>query len=167
MNREWIAAFAEAEGVDLLLLDDLDEAFIGIATRCGQPTLAVYSWERIMKIFVERDGMSYEEAAEFIDYNITGAWVGEKTPIILDEACFPINSHGSEEKEPSETLIADALMEEIESLEEEVLSLGVLVDALKRLQEILLNDLDAWGRSCPKLLRRWMIGRMEKRRAQI
>lgn len=149
MKRETIEAVADMMDDGLLLLDGLDDAFIGVSKRVGEETLAVYSWERIADIFVERDGMSYEEAAEFIDYNIIGAWMGAKTPIVL------IELHDDTEEDP------------VFALEEQVQSLSVLVDALKRLQEILLNDLDAWGRSCPKLLRRWMIARMEKHRTRI
>lgn len=32
-----------------------------------------------------RDGMSYEEAIEYFDYNVSGAYVGEKTPIWVDD----------------------------------------------------------------------------------
>jgi len=32
---------------------------------------------------VEQDGMTEEEAIEFIDFNIVGAYVGESTPIIM------------------------------------------------------------------------------------
>ena len=27
--------------------------------------------------------MTYEEAMEYVDFNIAGAWVGERTPVIL------------------------------------------------------------------------------------
>jgi hypothetical protein len=41
--------------------------------------------EEIEAAFVdmERDGMTSEEAMEYIDYNCVGAWVGENTPIIV------------------------------------------------------------------------------------
>jgi hypothetical protein len=32
---------------------------------------------------VERDGMTYEEAIEYFDYNIIGAWLGENMPIYI------------------------------------------------------------------------------------
>ena len=32
-----------------------------------------------------RDGMSYDEAMEYFDFNVQGAWVGENTPIFLDD----------------------------------------------------------------------------------
>jgi hypothetical protein len=45
--------------------------------------LAVYSWEKMVDVCIKRDGMTYDEATEYIEYNCTGAWVGERTPIIV------------------------------------------------------------------------------------
>jgi hypothetical protein len=59
----------------------LEDALVGIGYRCGQPALAVYSVEKAAQVLIERDGMSYEEAMEFLEFNSVGAWVGEHTPI--------------------------------------------------------------------------------------
>lgn len=68
---------------ELLTADGLDDAILGIGGRCGQPSLVVYDVEKVIEILMTRDGMSYEEAQEFFDFNIGGAWVGELTPIWL------------------------------------------------------------------------------------
>ena len=39
--------------------------------------------EKITKL-VKRDDMTYDEALEFIDFNIAGAFIGEDTPILVD-----------------------------------------------------------------------------------
>jgi hypothetical protein len=49
----------------------------------NNPTLAVYSWEKMMSVCMERDGMTSEQAEEYISFNCLGAWVGEGTPIIV------------------------------------------------------------------------------------
>jgi hypothetical protein len=67
-----------------LKADGLDDAVIGIGYRCGQPDLLVYDVDKVLDILVERDGMSYEEAREFFDFNIGGAWMGEGTPVWLE-----------------------------------------------------------------------------------
>jgi hypothetical protein len=67
----------------ILLMDNLDEAFIGLSRRINEPTLAVYSWDRIIDCLMSNDGMTYDEAVEFAEFNIAGAWVGERTPIIV------------------------------------------------------------------------------------
>ena len=73
----------EMDEADALLMDGFDDAFIGHSQRINEPRLAVYSWELMMKVCIERDGMTYEEADEYISYNCIGAWVGERTPIIV------------------------------------------------------------------------------------
>ena len=70
--------------LDVLLMDGFDEAFIGYSQRNNnEPLLAVYSWSLMVDVLVERDGMTSEEAMEYIDFNCVGAWVGENTPIIV------------------------------------------------------------------------------------
>ena len=64
--------------------DGLDAAFVGVARRCGQPDLAVYSIPLAIRVLVQRDGMSEEEAREYLEFNSIGAWVGEETPIWLE-----------------------------------------------------------------------------------
>jgi hypothetical protein len=66
-----------------LLMDGFDEAFIGFSRRINEPLLAVYSWEKMVDLLIERDGMEYEDAVEYIDFNVLGAWVGERTPIVV------------------------------------------------------------------------------------
>ena len=46
--------------------------------------LAVYDRQKCIEILMERDGMTDEEAVEYFDYNVTGAWVGENTPIFFE-----------------------------------------------------------------------------------
>lgn len=71
---------------EALCFDGFDEAIIGISERCGQPPLAVYSRSGILEILM-RDGCTPEEAVEFYEYNMVGAWVGEHTPIVVDLEC--------------------------------------------------------------------------------
>jgi len=51
--------------------------------RSMRRAVAAYDYEKIIAILMERDGMSSEEAAEFIDFNIDGTYAGEQTPIII------------------------------------------------------------------------------------
>jgi hypothetical protein len=70
---------------EIMLMDGFEEAFIGFSRRCGQPTLATYSFEKMLQVLVERDQMDVMEAEEYISYNCAGAWMGELTPVILYE----------------------------------------------------------------------------------
>jgi hypothetical protein len=60
--------------------DGYDSAIIGVST----DGIVVYDLEGIIKILMERDSMDYEEAQEFIDYNIVGAHIGDTTPILVN-----------------------------------------------------------------------------------
>ena len=66
----------------MLKLDGLDDAVIGIASRCGEPDLIAYSEEKIIEEYVKQ-GMSHEEAIDFLGFNVTGAWMGEGTPLVV------------------------------------------------------------------------------------
>jgi hypothetical protein len=68
---------------DAIVFDGLDSSIIGIGDRVGMTCVAVYSVEKIVQTFVERDKLSYEEAYEMYEYNYLNAWLGEYTPIFV------------------------------------------------------------------------------------
>lgn len=72
MTREEVADFNE----DAVLWNGCDDAIIGY-TPDGK---VVYSIEKLWDVFVAQ-GMTQEEAVEWVDYNILGAYIGEFTPI--------------------------------------------------------------------------------------
>lgn len=45
--------------------------------------VVVYSAEKVVKILVKDNDMTEEEAWEHFDYNISGAWLGDGTPIFV------------------------------------------------------------------------------------
>ena len=65
--------------------DGLEDAIIGTGCRINMPDVLVYSYNKAVKIFMERDGMTHEEAVEWMEFNVVGAWVGETTPIFVHE----------------------------------------------------------------------------------
>jgi len=67
-----------------ILYDNLDNALIGIGQQHTKQPLAIYSHKHIIKT-LQQQGMTYEEAHEYADYNILCAWVGDQTPIILND----------------------------------------------------------------------------------
>ena len=68
---------------EALLCDGFDDAIIGMAERINLGPVVAYDTEKMIDIMVERDGMTYEEAIEYFDYNILGAWMGEYTPVFI------------------------------------------------------------------------------------
>ena len=67
---------------DTLVADGFDEAIIGIGRQFNK-NLVIYDEDKCIEILMERDGMSEEEAIEFFEFNVVGAYVGEYTPIYL------------------------------------------------------------------------------------
>lgn len=68
---------------EALLCDGFDEAIIGMAQRINLGPVVAYDVDKMLDIMVERDGMTYEEAMEYFDFNILGAWMGENTPVYI------------------------------------------------------------------------------------
>lgn len=67
----------------MLLADGFDDAIIGIGERAGQPTIAVYDFDRCVAILCERDNMSIDESTDYMYYNVVGSWMGDETPIFV------------------------------------------------------------------------------------
>ena len=78
---ELMEALAEA---DCLLADGFDEALIGITVSINP--VAAYSKDRMLEVLMQRDGMTYEDAIEYLEFNVFGAYVGLKTPVYIDNA---------------------------------------------------------------------------------
>ena len=76
---EWLEPYND----EALLAEGFEAAFIGVAVRCGQPSLAVYDGQRCIEIIMRRDGSDEESAREAFEFNTEGAWVGEHTPLYL------------------------------------------------------------------------------------
>jgi hypothetical protein len=60
-------------------VDDFADAFIGVIN----DSTAIYERDKVIEVFMNRDEMSYEEAIEWFDFNVQGAYVGEQTPLYI------------------------------------------------------------------------------------
>ena len=72
-----ISGIERVEGC--VYMDGYDDCLIGHCQRIGQEMFAVYSVQKLIKKHID-DGMTGEEAMEWIDFNQMGAYVGEATP---------------------------------------------------------------------------------------
>ena len=68
--------------MEILLADGFDDAFIGIGQQFSK-FMAVYDKLKCIEILSDQ-GMSEEEAEEYMDYNVTGAYMGENTPVFIE-----------------------------------------------------------------------------------
>lgn len=63
--------------------DGLNEALIGFGSRCGMNDVAIYSVEKIIETLIIKYDMEEDDAQDWYDYNIEGAFLGENTPIFV------------------------------------------------------------------------------------
>ena len=71
----------QEENPDYLMADGFDDAILGITNRCGDDSLIAYDYDKCVKILQKE--MSYEDAVEYMEFNIVGSYVGEGTPIFI------------------------------------------------------------------------------------
>lgn len=82
--REKITEAATQGEFTVLFMDGFDDAIVGLVTRFGMETpVVLYDRAKMVKVLTARDGMSEDDADEFISFNCEGAWVGEQTPAFL------------------------------------------------------------------------------------
>ena len=80
-------SIAELETFDFYLLGDADRekyypAIIGIAK---DKSHVAYSFEKLVTCFMEANNWTYDEAMEWVEYNVERAlpYYGDKAPVIL------------------------------------------------------------------------------------
>ena len=49
----------------------------------GSEPVVAYDFNKCIEILIERDGMEREEAIDFINFNVIGAYVGLNTPVFI------------------------------------------------------------------------------------
>ena len=77
-----------------LKIEGHDNAIIGPAfiwRDLGHVPVLVYDAEKIRENLMRHDGMTAQEAREFIEYNIEGAYLGPNTPVLT----WPQDMHDS------------------------------------------------------------------------
>lgn len=89
MSREEIENLLDEED-EILFMDGFDEAIVGLGTRFGiTEPIVVYDKNKVIEILMndmesEDEDDSYTMALEYFEYNIIGAWVGDRTPMFIE-----------------------------------------------------------------------------------
>jgi hypothetical protein len=78
----------------ILLADGFEEAFLGVVESFGSEPRACYDVLRCYDILMNRDGMDYDEAAEYMDFNVLQVYVGEHTPAFIHLNCHDVQISG-------------------------------------------------------------------------
>lgn len=114
-----------------ILWDGVEKAFIGVLRRYGQDMpVALYDYEKCMRILMSQ-GMDEGEAAEWIEINMIGGWIGESTPGIVFRCTMKelLDEYGMEYtkvKEEDKIIGKDEKDEEELSFEEEEIIMGAM-----------------------------------------
>lgn len=81
MTREEIQKMCEEQELELVLADGLDEAFIGYTD--DYPARAIYDKALCVQCMMD-EGMSMEDAIEYLEFNTFYTYVGEQTPLFIN-----------------------------------------------------------------------------------
>lgn len=69
-----------------LKADGFDDAILGVTTQKQSGNiLLVYSMSKCIEILMNRDEMTEEEALEYYYFNVEGSYMGEKTPVWVED----------------------------------------------------------------------------------
>tara|TARA_Y100001949_G_C15700339_1_gene206403 strand:+ start:161 stop:409 length:249 start_codon:yes stop_codon:yes gene_type:complete len=64
---------------EAIMLDGLEDAIAG-ESDCGR---LIYDYKKTVKVFMDRDGMTQDEAIEWVDYNVMGVQCNGKGFIMM------------------------------------------------------------------------------------
>ena len=82
MNRHDIEDLYSDDEPEMLFADGYDGAIEGVVWD-GKRTRVVYRMESILEILMDQ-GMTYDEASEYFDFNVAGSHMGVYTPLYLE-----------------------------------------------------------------------------------
>tara|TARA_R100001594_G_C3988094_1_gene251748 strand:- start:52 stop:309 length:258 start_codon:yes stop_codon:yes gene_type:complete len=83
MSIEEIKHYITQHNDEALFADGFEDALIGVGVIFNR-SLATYDMRKCIDILMKRDGMTEEEAVEYFEFNVTGAYVGENTPVFVE-----------------------------------------------------------------------------------
>jgi len=78
-QKEYIAQHND----EALFADGFEDALIGVGVIFNR-SLATYDMRKCIDILMKRDDMTEEEAVEYFEFNVTGSYVGENTPVFVE-----------------------------------------------------------------------------------
>ena len=70
-------------GVPLTLMDGFNDALMGVGMSFSQDKMAVYDYDKVIEILMKEHEMTHDEAVEYFDFNIIGAYIGKETPVFI------------------------------------------------------------------------------------
>jgi hypothetical protein len=69
----------------MVLPSEYDSSLLGVVMRADGLEVACYDYSKVIHILETWHGMEYDEAIEYFEFNILGAYVGGYTPCFLNK----------------------------------------------------------------------------------
>jgi hypothetical protein len=82
-RRAIVDAYLEGLGVSAVVADGWDDCIVGLVETDSEPRV-VYDLTAMRQVLMDRDGMDYAEAQEYLSYNVLGAFVMDPMPLYLE-----------------------------------------------------------------------------------
>ena len=85
-DREWFWTELAELNADAVTFDGFGDCVVGYASQFNNLPVVVYDHELMMEQLMREDDMTYEDAYEYLSFNVEGLWAGEFTPMIMRRA---------------------------------------------------------------------------------
>lgn len=92
------------ENDNVVFAEGFDEAIIGVLNIDGNPQVVYDKWAMV-NILRSSEDMTFEDAVEFLEFNVWGAYIGPSTPIYM----YCVHGNGEERKEELLDYVYDTL----------------------------------------------------------
>lgn len=93
------------EEPNVVFADGFDEAIIGVLHLEGEVRTVYDKWAMVNIIRAAQEDWSFEDAVEFLEYNVWCSYVGPSTPIYM----YCVHGNGPERKEELLDYVYDTL----------------------------------------------------------
>ena len=85
--REEIKQYLDEQEIEVAIYEGCDDAIIGIGRVHTKGTRIVYCYNKLVEIHMEDGDTTRLEAIATVDRNMSNAYIGDTTPLIVDK-CF-------------------------------------------------------------------------------
>ena len=82
-NHE-IKDIMEEENPEALFADGFDDAIIGVCRKAGSEPVVTYSYDKCVEVLMNQQDMPYDDAIEWMEFNVVSAYMGPHTPVFID-----------------------------------------------------------------------------------
>jgi len=64
-------------------MNDFGDCIVGVVEQIGRSKVVCYDYDKVIDKMMHTDGMSYEDAVEYFEFNIGAAYIGAGNPAFM------------------------------------------------------------------------------------